>query len=127
MGGNTTGAWDNTAAPEIQEAARLYIKAEKAKGNPLFANRTHLDQDGSCLIEDLGGHACPGNSCHYAHPGPDGTKSKIGPDYVSHKHLDKPIPGLPIAAAAKARAPKKRRPAPRKRPARKAKAGRRRR
>lgn len=125
--GNTSAALDASAPPEIQEALRVHISAEKAKGNPRFANRTQLDQDGCCLIEDLGGHACPGNSCAYAHPGPDGTKMKVGPDYVSHKHLDKPIPGLAVAAARTAPA-RKRRPASRKRPAgRKAKAGRRRR
>lgn len=125
--GNTSAALDDSAPPEIQEALRLYINAEKAKGNPQFANRTHLDQDGCCLIEDLGGDKCRGNSCAYAPPGPTGTKEKVGPDYLSHKPLDKPIPGLAVAAL-KAGPARRRKLRPKKRPAkRRAKAGRRRR
>ncbi len=117
--GSTSAAWDNTAPPEIQEVARLHILAEKARGNPLFANRTHLDQDGCCFIQDLGGEPCPGDSCLY-HP----VGRKIGPDYASHKPLEKPIPGLAVAAAKagparkrRAAPARKRKPAARKRPA----------
>ncbi len=121
--GTTSAALDTSAPPEIQEALRRYISAEKAKGNPQFANRTHLDQDGCCLIEDLGGHACPGKTCAYAHPDPTGAQSKVGPDYVSHKRLEDPTPGVAAAVvkgSVKARkaAARKRKPAGRKRPAR---------
>jgi len=131
--GNTCAALDGSAPPEIQEALRVHINAEKAKGNPQFANRTFLDQDECCISEDLGGDPCSKTSCAYARPGPDGSKAKIG-GYLSQKPLEKPIPGLAVAAAKvsperkRRPAPRKRRPASRKRPARrKAKAGRRRR
>ncbi len=126
--GTTSAALDNTQPPELLEELRQHILAEKASGNPRFANRTHLDQDGCCLIEDLGGPKCPGDTCCL--PGHGAKKVKIGPGYVTHKPLDRPIP-IPKAAAPAARvasARKKRRPASRKRPAaRKAKSGRRRR
>jgi hypothetical protein len=131
--GSTCAALDGSAPPEIQEALRVHINAEKAKGNPQFASRTLLDQDECCFTEDLGGDPCSKTSCAYAQPSPDGSKAKIV-GYSSHKQLERPIPGLAVAAAKagprrKARpASRKRRPAPRKRPARrKAKAGRRRR
>jgi len=131
--GTTCAALDSSAPPEIQEALRVHINAEKAKGNPQFASRTLLDQDECCFSEDLGGDPCPKISCAYARPGPDGSKAKIV-GYSSQKPLEKPIPGLAVAAAKagprrKGRpAPRKRRPASRKRPVRrKARTGRRRR
>lgn len=123
--GTTCQGTDNTAPAEVLEALRTYINAEKKKPGSRFMNRQNVDDEGCCLLEDLGGEACSGDSCAYAaaHPA-TGRKERLR-DYLSHKALGKRIPGLPVARAASAR---KRRPAPRKRPVRrKAKAGRRRR
>lgn len=96
--GNTCGGTDNTLPRDLLEELRKYLYADPKRTEHYRARtgqeRKNLDDDDCCLLEDLGGIYCGGNSCCHAADGNKTSKNKdgSGPPYRPRKPIDKPVP-----------------------------------